>query len=255
MQRQSAKKNIRLLSWNLWFDEFLQLERLNAVLSHIVHLHPDIITFQELTFLSENFFDNKNLPFSDIYHKVPKNVLEKNRYWEGIYTRFGFDARFTRIPFEDSQMGRGLTVVHFYEIDLVVGCMHLESEDNHSIRRNQFHQALSHFSYFRTRNNILAGDTNVRAGDTIDDLLPENWADVWQQLMAKEPGYTVDSTRNPMGPVNRQERLDRVFYSCQDYQPQRIRLVGTNPLTHKDGTVYFPSDHFGLLVDFVTTPV
>ncbi|MBN1466667.1 endonuclease/exonuclease/phosphatase family protein [candidate division KSB1 bacterium] len=251
MVHQASKNSIRLLSWNLWFDQFLQLERLNAVLSQIVRLHPDIIAFQELTFNSENFFDDKSLPFSDIYHKIPRNVVDKSRYWEGIYTRFEFNSRFMRIPFQDSEMGRGLTVVHFSEFDLVVGCMHLESEDNHDKRRDQLRQALTHFSYFRTRNKILTGDTNVRGEEDIDDLLPDAWSDVWEQLMTNDPGYTADSERNSLRQGGRRDRLDRVYCSCHDFKPQRVQLVGTEPLLHTDGSSFFPSDHFGLLVDFV----
>ena len=250
MAQRSRKKNFRLLTWNLWFDEQLQVERLHSVLSYIVHLQPDIIAFQELTFVSENFFDNKTLPFNDIYHKVPKNIVDKSWYWEGIYTRFEFNSRFTRIPFQNSKMGRGLTIVHFPELDLVVGSTHLESEDKHETRRLQFSEALDHFSYFQTGNKIIAGDTNVREEEDVNDLLPENWADAWEELMPNDPGYTVDSGKNPMGPGDRRQRLDRVFYCCRDFKPQRIRLVGTDPVK-KENETFFPSDHFGLLVDFL----
>ena len=113
----TKKENIRLLTWNLWFDKHLQEERLRLVLSHIIHLQPDIIAFQELTFVSENFFDDKRLPFSEIYHKVPTTVVDKSWYWEGLYTRFEIEARFMRIPFDDSDMGRGLSLVHIPDLE------------------------------------------------------------------------------------------------------------------------------------------
>jgi tyrosyl-DNA phosphodiesterase 2 len=60
-----------------------------------------------------------------------------------------------------------------------------------------------------------------------------------------------------------QKRLDRVLYNLTDFTVESIRMVGTEPVTRKDGSVVtyvneyrgrsetkpvLPSDHFGLMV-------
>ena len=244
------KDKIRLLTWNLWFDDRLQIERLLAVLSYIEPLQPDIIAFQELTTISTAFFDDRNITFSREYKKVRAEIPLWQWYWEGLYTRLRIGELSARVPFKESDMGRGLTILHLSELDMVIGCTHLESENEHSLRRQQFSKAIDYLDSAPAKNKILLGDTNIRDGEKLNDLLPRHWHDAWLVLKPDDPGYTVDSTKNPMGYGQRQGRLDRVYYSCTEYEPSHIQLVGVDPIKTETGHTFLPSDHFGLLVDF-----
>jgi endonuclease/exonuclease/phosphatase (EEP) superfamily protein YafD len=241
---------LRLLTWNLWFDDYLQIERLLSVLSYIEPLAPDIVAFQEMTDIADRFFGDPSIPFSRSYNRVPATVPHWQWYWEGVYSRFPIGENSQRREYRHSDMARGVTLLHNPGLDLVVGCTHLESEHEYALRRDQFSQAVEHIESFGASNNILLGDTNLRAGEKLDDLLPRGWADVWAILKPDDPGFTVNSDINPMGHGNRKERLDRVYYSCRDFEPADIKLVGTGPEKTETGRLFCPSDHFGLLVDF-----
>ncbi len=240
---------LRLLTWNLWFDDYLQIERLLSVLSYIEPLAPDIVAFQEMTDISDRFFADRSIPFSRSYHRVPAALPYWQWYWEGLYSRFPIGDTSERRAYRHSDMGRGVTLHHYPDGDLVVGCTHLESENEYALRRDQFSEAIEHLESYGASNMILLGDTNLRAGEQLNDLLPRGWRDAWEQLKGDDPGYTVNSDVNPMGYGNRKERLDRVYYCCRDFEPIDIKRVGTGPEKTETGRLFLPSDHFGLLVD------
>lgn len=251
MLKSPPLDNLRLLSWNLWFDDYLQIERLLSVLSYVEPLAPDIIAFQEMTSISDHFFADPSIPFSRVYNQVKVQLPYWQWYWEGLYSRLTIGEHSGRREYHYSDMGRGLTILHVPDQNLVVGCTHLESENEHPLRRKQFVQAIEHLESFEAGNKILVGDTNVREKEILDDLLPNTWHDAWRVLKPHDPGYTVNSDVNPMGHGNRKARLDRLFYCCADYQLKDIKLIGTGPEKTETGRLFLPSDHFGLLVDFV----
>ncbi len=247
----STLDKLRILSWNLWFDDQLQIERLLSILSYIEPLQPDVIGFQEMTSISDAFFADQNIDFSRIYHRIRAELPDWQWYWEGLYSRLPIGESSGRFSYRHSEMGRGITILHVPEYDLVVGCTHLESENEHALRRDQLSRAILHLEDFETRNIILVGDTNARKDERLNDLLPRHWRDAWEFLKPDDPGYTVNSKVNPMGYGKRQARLDRCFYYCKDFQPTQIKLVGTEPEKTESGQKFLPSDHFGLLIDFV----
>ncbi len=251
MPQLNAPEKLRLLSWNLWFDDYLIIERLLSVLSYIEPLAPDIIALQEMTDISERFFADRSIPFSRFYHQVPAELPHWQWYWESLYTRWPVGERSERRAFRASEMGRGLTLLHIAELDLVVGCTHLESEHEYALRRDQFSQAITQIESFGVANMILVGDTNLRSGEKLNDLLPPGWCDAWELLKGDDPGYTVNSDVNPMGYGNRKERLDRLYYKCRDFEVYDIKLIGTGPEKTETGRLFLPSDHFGLLVDLL----
>lgn len=243
------QRNIRILTWNLWFNEFLQIERLLSVLSYVEQLNPHIVGFQELTSVAESLFEDPKLPFSRDYQAVPGVLEEWQWYWEGIYSRLPFSNDSKRYAFMDSEMGRGLTVVHISSHDLVVGCVHLESENEHPLRRLQFKEAVDFLDSCDEENKILMGDMNTRTGDTLNDLLPSGWFDVWESNYPDKPGYTRDPELNVMLSRGDPSRLDRFYCKCPGFKQPAIRLIGLNRQTTEFGEPFMPSDHFGLLLD------
>ena len=246
--RNLATEPLRLCTWNLWFEDYLQIERLLAVLSYVEPLNPHILAFQELTAIADAFFSDANLPFSRIYQNVPFTLDDWQWYWEGIYSRLPFSDRSTRFAYEDSGMGRGLTVLHVPDLNLVVGCTHLESENEHALRRRQFARALELLESFGAPNKILMGDMNTRRGQQLNDLLPGGWLDAWETLQPDEPGFTRHPQRNVLAAGGEPQRLDRIYYCCRDFQPTSIRLVGEEALS-VNGETFTPSDHFGVMLD------
>ena len=249
MSLNDEQDNLRLLTWNLWFNEYLQIERLLAVLSYVDLLNPHIIAFQELTPIAESLFSDPKLPFSRSYKTVPLSLQDWQWYWEGIYSRVPFSDNSKRHSFVDSEMGRGISVLHVPAYDLVVGSVHLESENEHPTRRLQFSESIEHLDSCQEANKILMGDMNTRQGDELSDLLSPGWIDVWEMNYPDNPGHTRDPNLNVMLTKNKGNRLDRIFCNCPAFKPPTIRLVGLKEQTTENGQVFMPSDHFGLLLD------
>ena len=93
--------------------------------------------------------------------------------------------------------------------------------------------------------------------------LPPGWEDAWLLKGDGGPGYTYDLKRNAMMSGYLQKRLDRVFCRLEDFRVASFEMVGTTPVTRRDGSVatyvnewkgraetkaVLPSDHFGVLV-------
>ena len=240
--------HLRLMSWNLWFDDYYLVERMMMVLSYIEPLQPHIIAFQELTTVSELLLEDSESPLYGNFFKVKSKLPDWQWYWEGIYSRLPIGQKSIRYPYSISEMGRGITILHVPKFSLTVGCTHLESENEHETRRRQIMEAIEWINSFNSRNKIILGDTNIRDHQPIDDLLPSDWCDVWLKLNPYQTGYTVDSIRNPMCIGNRLDRLDRIYCSCRDYHPRAIYLIGDQEIGEGE-TAVMPSDHFGLVLD------
>ena len=241
--------NLRLFTWNLWFEDYLQIERLLTVLSYVELLNPHIIAFQELTPVADSLFSDPKLPFSDLYKNVPYSLQDWQWYWEGIYSRLPFNDKSKRYAFTDSEMGRGITVLHVPSSDLVVGCVHLESENEHLIRRLQFSEAIGFLDSCQESNKILMGDMNTRQGELLSELLSPGWSDVWEQNYPDKAGYTRDPQLNVMLSKGKANRLDRIYCKCPDFKSPAIRLIGLNQQVTENGEIFMPSDHFGVLLD------
>lgn len=246
-------ESLRLLTWNLWFDEYMQIERLLAVLSYVEPLRPHVVAFQEMTLTTQHVLQLPKIPFSQYYREIPAEVPPKQWYWEALYSRIPAAYESSRLAYSSSEMGRGLTVLLYPDYDLLIGCTHLESEHEHPSRRRQLAEALQHLESFGVENMFLLGDMNTRSSQHLDDLLPETWHDAWLTLRPNDPGYTVDSTRNLMIPRRARHRLDRIFFKSKRWQPKTIRLVGEHVLTSETQDRFFPSDHFGLFLECVPT--
>lgn len=251
-KKRSHKKEedvLRLLTWNLWFQDYLQIERLLAVLSYVEPLNPQVIAMQELTPVADAFFDDRSLPFSASFKSVPFKLPGRQWYWEGLYTRLKIGSQSGRFEYAESDMGRGLTLLDAPSFDLVVGCTHLESENEHPTRRRQFAQAIEQLDAFGASNKVLMGDMNTRQGDRLDDLLPSGWVDAWPTLHPDKPGYTRDPARNVFTSKGKAQRLDRIYCKCRDFQPSAMKIIGDDVLTTEHGEPFMPSDHFGVLLE------
>ena len=112
-------------------------------------------------------------------------------------------------------------------------------------------------------NAVFMGDTNWDEATDGPVPLPEGWADAWETHGDGGPGFTYDLKKNAMMSGYLQKRLDRVLYKLADFRVAKIEMVGTTPVTRKDGSVVthvnefrgrretkpvLPSDHFGLFV-------
>lgn len=94
---------------------------------------------------------------------------------------------------------------------------------------------------------VILGDFNLRDGE--ERWIAAAYRDVWPTLHPQDPGFTENSSTNPMlrdsKKKPRQLRFDRVLIKGADWVPTDIAMLGTEPIS-PDLPRVFPSDHFGL---------
>lgn len=265
--------SLKILSYNIWFREDLEMHARMRALSDLIQLHsPDIMCFQEVT---PNLYE----------------LLQQSCWWKLYRCSVTYDMSFTRPyfcmqlsklsvksytckPFANSAMGRELCVA---EVDvqndeaLVVATSHLESPCpspptwNQMFSKERVQQANEAIKVLEKNPNVIfCGDMNW--DDKLDGQfpMPDGWVDAWKELRPLENGWTYDTKSNKMLTGNRtlQKRLDRFVCKLRDFRISQIEMVGMDEIPGlsycKEKKVkkevkklilpVLPSDHYGLLL-------
>ncbi|KAL4563035.1 hypothetical protein LXL04_027066 [Taraxacum kok-saghyz] len=270
IQPKPDSKTLKILSYNVWFAEEIELRIRMRAIGDIIQLHtPDVICLQEVT--------------PDIYA-----IFQRSNWWksykcslsfEKSVTRPYFCMQLTKLPvksftskqFTYSAMGRELCITNLSlqkNTPLLIATTHLESpcpgppKWDQMYSKERVQQANESVDFLKSNPNVVfCGDMNW--DDKLDGEfpLPDGWIDVWTELNPGNVGWTYDTKSNLMLTGNRklQKRLDRVLVCLRDFEVGRVEMVGTEPipevmyLKKKKGGKEFevpvlPSDHFGLLL-------
>ena len=287
---RSPLREVRLLTYNVWFAEHVALvDRVQGLSDVVVDTDPHVVCLQEVTPNIHMLLHA--MPWFEDYKATP---TPPQQYFSMVLFKRSMDkadrtTREVRKAFPGSVMGRYLSGWAGLECgggrELTVGSSHLESfiskeQTSSDERVRQMRDSLRTLDAVvdrraaeggaqgagagtRCRNVLFMGDTNWDERTDGDVPLPERWADAWLTHGDGSPGYTYDMKKNPMMSGYLQKRLDRVLYKLEDFDVSGIRMVGTSPVTRKDGSAVthvnefrgrretkpvLPSDHFGLLV-------
>ncbi|XP_028060367.1 uncharacterized protein LOC114263979 isoform X2 [Camellia sinensis] len=266
-------RTLKILSYNVWFREDLEMHKRMKALGDLIQLHsPDLICFQEVT---PNIYDIFQLSsWWKVYHCSVSNEM--------AFTRPYFCMQLSKLPvksysckpFSNSIMGRELCVaeveVHA-DMPLVVATSHLESpcpappKWDQMFSKERVAQAQEVLNLLKKNENVIfCGDMNW--DDKLDGQFPllDGWVDAWVQLKPGENGWTYDTKSNQMLSGNRtlQKRLDRFVCNLRDFKIRRIDMIGMEPIPGlsycKEKKVkkelqklmlpVLPSDHYGLLL-------
>ncbi|XP_026392990.1 uncharacterized protein LOC113288236 isoform X2 [Papaver somniferum] len=240
-KKEIELQTLKVLSYNVWFNEDLELHKRMKALGDLIQLHtPDVICLQELSKSPVKSFSCK--------------------------------------PFSNSIMGRELCSTEI-EVggggggskQLVIATSHLESPCpapptwNQMFSKERVAQAKEAILILKgSPNVILGGDMNW--DDKLDGQfpLPDGWVDAWIELNPGDNGYTYDTKSNQMLSGNRtlQKQLDRFMGFLQDFKICGIELIGRDELPglsyckgkkvkgklQKLMLPVLPSDHYGLLL-------
>ncbi|KAF5763424.1 putative Zinc finger, RanBP2-type, endonuclease/exonuclease/phosphatase [Helianthus annuus] len=270
VQPKEDLQTLKILSYNVWFAEDIELRIRMRAIGDIIQLHnPDVICLQEVT--------------PDIYA-----ILQRSNWWKSYKCSLSFDTANTRpyfcmqlskLPvksysckqFSYSAMGRELCIAEVSAqggTPLVVATTHLESpcpgppKWDQMYSKERVKQAQEAVAFLKVNPNVIfCGDMNW--DDKLDGEfpLPDGWIDAWTELNPKEIGWTYDTKSNPMLSANRklQKRLDRFLVGLRDFKVECVEMVGTEAIPEvtymkqkKGGKEVelpvLPSDHFGLLL-------
>jgi tyrosyl-DNA phosphodiesterase 2 len=243
-----ALDQLRVATFNVWFDPFESQRRCQAVLSLLEAEAPDVIALEEVTpaFLATVLATPwVRAHYASSCIRLPEN----ERYWVVMLSRLPV-ARFTAHTLT-SDMGRRL---HMLELrttrgSLAVAGIHLESmRERTATRLRQIDECIPILSQADCA--IWVGDFNAAPSSDEDERILCAFRDAWSEL-SDAPGFTRDTTRNAMLAKvkdDRHQRIDRIFWRGDGFRPAHIRLLGTAPLEDCAGQV-FPSDHFGLIAE------
>ncbi|WOK99726.1 hypothetical protein Cni_G08438 [Canna indica] len=269
----SRKSILKILSYNVWFREDLELYKRMEALGNLIELNePDCICFQEVTPNIYQIFQKSNW-WKQYKCSLPKHMATERPYFCMQMSKLPVKG-FSCIPFTNSGMGRELCLT---EIDvgesqnLIIATSHLESPCPAPPRWDQMYskervaQAKEAINILKDSSNaILGGDMNW--DDKLDGAfpLPDGWIDAWLELKPGENGWTYDTKANQMLSGNRtlQKRLDRFMCNLHDFKIIGIEMIGVEAI---QGLSYckekkmkkefkklvlpvLPSDHFGLLL-------
>ena len=260
-----APTSLKVLTFNIWFDQYFNEQRTRAITDIIQQHDPDVICLQEVTtrsiqyvcastFIRQHYFASDS-PDDDYSSVHPYGV------WMGVKKNLPIKRIFfNTLP---SGMCRAALSVEFQKSSMVVTTVHLESLDNTELRYKQ----LSIIAKFQRayKNAVLCGDFNFDSERNYTDYLPylENdflktnmseYVDVWQVLKYPELGKTFDTTTNKMISNHQTEvmRYDRIILASAEskWKAADIQMIGNQAIyvgqEYQNSKVY-PSDHYGLV--------
>ncbi|KAF9446517.1 hypothetical protein P691DRAFT_794407 [Macrolepiota fuliginosa MF-IS2] len=259
----------QVITWNIDFSTPLVEERTTAILDYIQNRllsssapnNPTVILFQEVhpeaieAMLSHSFIQNhydmtdiSNRHFSTSYGTVtlvPKCLTP-------------FVSSVSRIPFENSGMGRDVLTVDFglpfrsVTRRIRISNVHLESLRGHGDKARPEQLKFVSELLATVDGGLVAGDMNAIA--PTDDRVPQTLGliDCWEVMhpqAAEEEGHTWGYQPRGRYPAG---RLDKVLVSGS-LAPLSIGRLGVGQYIRWHGDNYWLSDHFGILAQIRTT--
>ncbi|PIN13590.1 putative Mg2+-dependent phosphodiesterase TTRAP [Handroanthus impetiginosus] len=273
MQSGSKSKTWKILSYNVWFREDLEMRNRMKALGNLIELHePDVICFQEVTPSFYDIFQQSS------WWKTYRCSISNEDAIPGAYFCMQLCKlpikSYSSKPFHNSIMGRELCVAEV-EVQpgtlMVVATSHLESPCpspptwDQMFSKERVAQANEAVRFLDGNPNVIfCGDMNW--DDKLDGPfpLPDGWLDAWTQLKPGQVGWTYDTKSNKMLSGNRtlQKRLDRFVCKLKDFKIREIEMIGTDAIPEltyiKEKRVkgqvkelelpVLPSDHYGLLL-------
>ena len=258
-----CRNALRLLSWNIdGLDERDLEERTTAVCQSVLLKQPHVVYLQEVIAPTLSILQQK-LPN---YHVFAPSVPPEPYFVAILVKRDPSGAlvagSLTSQSFPGSYMGRQLIKLplSFHGSDYLLLTSHLESMKDYSAERK--HQLRAAFdAMLKARGEgkscIFGGDLNVREAEVKSVKVPDGVFDAWEACGSDmESKFTWDLKTNDNlnwpYPSRPQARYDRVYCTSPTggtLRPTHFELVGQDRL-HDCGR--FPSDHWGMWVEFDT---
>ena len=231
--------SIKLITWNIWFNESNRTARTINIMNEIMLLNPDFVAFQEVTIETSRIIDR----LKKDYHLIGYPL--RQTYDTLILSRYA-SLEWSRYELPNTKMGRNLLLGDFKVNGVIqqIGTFHLESVfPRNDIKQNQ----LSYISEITTENCILMGDTNF----TVNKIpLPEPLIDIFEKIDSPQAYQYTYSGKTNKNIRNKKmnSRLDRIYLKNPSNKISQFILLGTEPKIYDEETDRYVqlSDHYGI---------
>tara|TARA_R100001163_G_C5067722_1_gene207099 strand:- start:2978 stop:4705 length:1728 start_codon:yes stop_codon:yes gene_type:complete len=265
---------LTVVTYNVWYNRKHMGSRTRGLIEHLMNsskYKPDLINLQEVTAKSYSLIEtalNDDYFLFEILGEPPNvlpysNLIALNRSTIEIV-----DETLTGYDF-NSQMGRKLLVCQVMHkstgIKFHILNAHLESfQENWSYRKDQMESIIRLIKGEKIRNFILVGDFNIcNPTEPIETQIRlSGYSDAWVDIGSPESlKFTYDHSLNDYvkektalqlcdnGPKQnfpkKPSRLDRILYKFKDHKIKTTKMKFLGVVKPN------PSDHFGLLVEFM----
>jgi hypothetical protein len=258
--------NISFATYNIWFDNYEQVNRASHVILEILGTKPKIsvISLHEVTRHILDFI--KKSPLSE-YYIIPESQTIYN-YDTIIIVLKNFKIEKLIIqPFSNTRMSRNLKIITLSltsakkKINVLVASAHLESEfkikNPNLYKMDQLSETFSILDTLIKENPnkydivIFMGDTNIISKEqkVFNEIIPIDWKDYFIEFGSpKVLEYTYDHTKNNNVRIPVKSRLDRLYFKnlSDIFEPYSFAFLGQEPSRNN----LFQSDHFGILATF-----
>jgi len=263
------RKTVKILTYNVLFADRHLWARFKALVDILRGSDADVICLQEvrvdvlkrletLDWVREHYYVSDHAGFT------------LGQYGVFILSRLPID-HFVWYPIPSNEQKRLVRAdfnINGKTFSLING--QYDSGTDADIRHEQLNVAKKAVATSDT--SLLVGDFNF---DTSSKSKPKeleaisDYTDIWHALHSSEPGYTVDYGRNSMFLAYGEElkvRYDGFFLKSfpSGWSCKSIKIVGDKPIITEASSprqqvntttrgMVFPSHHFGLLAEFVTS--
>jgi len=241
-------RELKILTYNVWFESHEFQERTRALLDLIDRVDADFVCLQEVTEPFAQALCSDARLVAKYY--FPNKVVSS--YTVFIIARH--PVVFGEVPLT-TRMGRSLATAHFKlnGEPAVISTVHLESLDNERLRKGQLDAIFPYISISPFA--LLCGDFNFHHTWTTEQAnLQSDYVDAWGSLhdISAEPGFTMPATRSfPAW------RPDRIIIKSSSWRVSNVEIIGKEPLAKyrhfadptplADSIVKTPSDHYGVV--------
>lgn len=274
---KATPKHFTVVTWNVWQGDFERERRWEEIVRTVARHQPHVICFQEVSASFVEVLDRHSKPdgllhyYGGIHHSDDRIV--KDSASDGgntgvlLLTHKAMGEPYRARVNLTSQSNRWLETASWKVRDtqLTVATVQLESNPQAKARVDQMNAIFTSLKEWDLSSDnksvIMAGDFNFSPLFTKEQSrldAERSFVDLWSKLHEGDPGYTKDTDINLMSlrqsdKGERRGRLDRVLLHSprRQMQGRTLKRIGTNALPGGKKAV-FPSDHFGLVANFVT---
>lgn len=258
---------LNVVSYNIWFDDTLCIERTSALINKFNKIKPDVICLQEV---KPQIYEILINTLSDYRYHFPKKI---NKGY-GCVTLSKYPiTKCLDYEYPSSKMGRSLLItkinypyhntsndgISVETIGIVIANTHFES----LFKQNELNvEKLKQFNISRKilddlyntyKNVILCSDTNVMLNEEekfAEEFENNTWLDSWKLKGSNINKYTYDSDNNMYLNIKfkgkYKSRIDRILFKTSDCTLEEFNII------KGDNECIEPSDHFGIYGKFQT---